>query len=78
MLRFSKYMTATDLISICDFLEGEKIGEPGTYNSLWARLRNLFGMDFALSSEEDKQQLINDINNMMYIDNDNKLRYKEF
>ena len=78
MINYSKHMTATDLINICYFLEGEIIGEPGTYNSLWSRLRNLIGMEFALSSEELRQQLINDINNMMYIDNDNKLRYREF
>lgn len=78
MINYSKHMTATDLINICDFLEGEIIGKPGTYNSLWSRLRNLIGMEFALSSEELRQQLIKNINDMMFIDNDNRIQYKDF
>lgn len=78
MINYSKHMTATDLINICDFLEGEVIGEPGTYNSLWSRLRNLIGMEFVLSGEELRQQLIKNINDMMFIDNEGRMQYKEF
>ncbi|HGM3536442.1 TPA: hypothetical protein ACKOKZ_002795 [Clostridioides difficile] len=78
MLNYSEYMTATDLINICDLLEGETIGEAGTYNSLYVRLGNLIGLDWSLEGEELRQQLIQNINNMMYLDNENKIQYKEF
>lgn len=78
MINYSKYMTATDLINICDLLEGEIIGEAGTYNSLYVRLGNLIGLDWALKGEELRQQLIQNINNMMYLDNENRIQYKEF
>ena len=78
MINYSKYMTATDLINICDLLEDKTIGETGAYNSLSTRLRNLIGLDWALKGEELRQQLIQNINNMMYLDNENKIQYKEF
>ncbi|HBF1809499.1 hypothetical protein [Clostridioides difficile] len=78
MINYSEYMTAIDLINICDLLEGKTIGEPGTYNSLSTRLGNLIGLDWALKGEELRQQLIQNINNMMYLDNENKIQYKEF
>lgn len=78
MMNYSEYMTATDLINICDLLEGETIGEPGAYNSLSTRLGNLIGLDWALKGEKMRQQLIQNINNMMYLDNENKMQYKEF
>ncbi|MCC0684044.1 hypothetical protein [Clostridioides sp. ZZV14-6345] len=78
MVNYSEYMTATDLINICDLLEGETIGEAGTYNSLYVRLGNLIGLDWSLKGEELRQQLIQNINNMMYLDSENKMQYKEF
>ncbi|HBF7477426.1 TPA: hypothetical protein ACKE3B_002207 [Clostridioides difficile] len=78
MINYSEYMTATDLINICDLLEGKTIGETGVYNSLSTRLGNLIGLDWALKGEELRQQLIQNINNMMYLDNENKIQYKEF
>ncbi|MEY8151727.1 hypothetical protein AB8344_16625 [Clostridioides difficile] len=78
MINYSEYMTATDLINICDLLENKIIGEAGTYNSLNTRLRNLIGLDWALKGEELRQQLIQNINNMMYLDNENRIQYKEF
>ncbi|HBG0624722.1 TPA: hypothetical protein KRM61_000932 [Clostridioides difficile] len=78
MINYSEYMTATDLINICDLLEDKTIGEAGTYNSLNTRLGNLIGLDWALKGEELRQQLIQNINNMMYLDNENKIQYKEF
>lgn len=78
MINYSEYMMATDLINICDFLEGKTIGEAGTYNSLDARLGNLIGLDWALKGEKLRHKLIQNINNMMYLDNENKIQYKEF
>ncbi|MCC0739899.1 hypothetical protein [Clostridioides sp. ZZV14-5902] len=78
MINYSEYMTAMDLINICDLLESETIGEPGAYNSLSTRLGNLIGLDWALKGGELRQQLIQNINNMMYLDNENKMQYKEF
>lgn len=78
MINYSEYMTAMDLINICDLLEGETIGEAGTYNSLSTRLGNLIGLDWSLKGEELRYQLIQNINNMMYLDNENKIQYKEF
>ncbi|WP_343095693.1 hypothetical protein [Clostridioides difficile] len=45
MINYSEYMTAIDLINICDLLEGKTIGEAGTYNSLSAKIGNLIGLD---------------------------------
>lgn len=78
MINYSEYMTAMDLINICDLLEGKTIGEPETYNSLYVRLGNLIGLDWSLKGEELRHKLIQNINNMMYLDNKNKMQYKEF
>ncbi|HBF3986131.1 TPA: hypothetical protein KOD80_004207, partial [Clostridioides difficile] len=47
-------------------------------NSLSTRLGNLIGLDWSLKGEELRHQLIQNINNMMYLDNENKIQYKEF
>lgn len=76
MINYSEYMTTTDLINICDLLEGKTIGELGAYNSLSTRLGNLIGLNWSLEGEGLRQQLIQNINNMMYLDNENKIQYK--
>lgn len=77
-MRYSNYMSATDLLEICDILEGEKIGKEGTYNSLYARLHNYIGIDFALKGDKLRNELIQNINNLMYINNENIMCYREF
>ena len=78
-----KNYRATDLINICDMLEGEYIGTwDYTYHnytdSLRIRLSNLIGLDFSLNGEDFRSKLLNDIKNMMFIDNEGKLQYKDF
>jgi len=77
-----KNYSATDLINICDMLEGKKIDTwDYTYNNidgLKSRLSNLIGLDFSLNGEDFRSKLFNDIKNMMFIDNEGKLQYKDF
>ena len=78
-----KNYSATDLINICDHLEGEYVGNwDFTYHnyttSLKIRLSNLIGLDFALNGEDFRNKLYNDIKSMMFIDNEGKLQYKDF
>ena len=77
-MNYSKYMTATDLMNICDMLEGKEIGKKGSYNSLYNILINLIGIEFSLKGEELRNKLIKNINDLMYIDSNNILQYKEF
>lgn len=78
----NKNYTATELITICDNLEGKYIGTwDYSYNnytdSLKIRLSNLIGMDFSLNGENFRNKLYNDIKSMMYIDDKGCLQYKE-
>ena len=79
----NKNYRATDLIELCDMLEGKFIGTwdyifNGNVNSLKYRLSNLIGLDFALNGEEFRLKLYNDIKSMMFIDSEGNLQYKEF
>ena len=79
----NKNYRATDLIELCDMLEGKYIGTwdyifNGNVNGLKHRLSNLIGLDFALNGEDFRNKHYNDIKSMMIIDGEGKLQYKEF
>jgi len=78
----NKNYRATDLIELCDKLVGEYIGSwEFTYKnrySLKSRLSDIIGLDFAMYGEEFRLRLYNDIKNMMFIDDEGDLHYKEF
>lgn len=71
----SKNYRATDLINICDMLEGKNLG---SWDNLKSRLNDLIGLDFSLNGENFRIKLCNDIKNMMILDHEGKLQYKDF
>ena len=78
----NKNYRVTDLIELCDMLEGKFIGtwefKYKGRHSLKSRLSDLIGLDFALNGEEFRLKLYNDIKSMMLIDSEGNLQYKEF
>lgn len=80
----NKNYRATDLINLCDKLEGKYVGSwDYSYHNytdcLRIRIKYLIGaIDFALNGEDFRNRLYNDIKSLMYIDNEGKLQYKDF
>ena len=78
----NKNYKATDLINICELLEGKKVDSwDYTYhnlNGLKNRLSNLIGLNFSLFGEEFRNKLYKDIKDLMFIDKDGRIQYKEF
>ena len=77
----SKNYSATEFLDLCDWLEGKYIGSwdnKDRINNLDSAIRNIIGVDYATNGEKFRNKLKNDIKDMMEIDEEGCLMYKDF
>ena len=77
----SKNYSATEFLDLCDWLEGKYIGHwdnKDRRNNLDSAISNIIGVDYATNGEKFRNKLKNDIKDMMEIDEEGCLMYKDF